>query len=382
MVQKIVFLMEDSYDEHPYDISHLLQKNNELCSMVTVYKNKITQYHVTKQWDKFKKLSNEYELIFTTPYTGSNISEYAPVSRSFFKLWEILHDFYKEILYSFSETPIKCLFIAEGPGGFAEAVIKYRETTSEQASLNDEYHGITLKSFNDKNIPEWKMQKDCMKKVKINYGEDQTGNIYNVRNIHFLAKELGQNSIEFITADGGFDFSSDFNGQEEQSFKLVLCEIYASLLLQKPNGTFVLKVFDMFHETTLKLIQLLKQCYETIYISKPLTSRPANSEKYLVCMNFKLDKDTKKVRSTLFQLIVNYSDEYIKNFFETIPFDINILTHLVNYNIYYTLRQIYYIERTIQYINIFSNKQNEDLMHKILDYHANKSKKWCIKYNL
>lgn len=382
MVKKVVYMMEDSYNCEQHNISSLLKHNSDICEMVTLYKDKITQYHVTKQWDKFKKLSNEYELIFTTPYTGNNISGYTPVSRSFFKLWEILHDFFIEMFSPLISTPIKCLLLAEGPGGFAEALIKFRQETSPETSINDQYHGITLRSFNDKNIPEWKMQKDCMKKIKINYGEDQTGNIYNTQNIHYLAKELGQNSVDFITADGGFDFSSDFNGQEDQSFRLILCEIYASLLLQKHNGIFILKVFDMFHETTLKLIQMLKQCYVNIYITKPLTSRPANSEKYLVCVNFKYNKVTQQIRSIIFQLIVNYSEDNIKKYFDSIPFDVNTLINLVNYNVYYSIRQIYYIERTIQYINTFSNKQNENMINNILTHHAKKSKKWCEKYNL
>ena len=379
MVKKIIFVITDTYGEQRYTVPFLLKKNEELSSMITLYKNKITSYHATKLWDKFKKLSNEYELIFTTPNTGQNISEYIPVSRSFFKLWEILHDFNVEIFESSISSPIKCLFLAEGPGGFAEAFIKYREDTYGSVANDDEYHGITLKSFNDKNVPEWKVHKECMKRMKINYGEDKTGNIYNVKNLLYLVKSFGRNSLDFITADGGFDFSSDFNGQEEQSFRLILSEIYAALLLQKHNGTFILKVFDMFHENTLKIFQILKQFYEFIYITKPLTSRPANSEKYLVCIKFRgCNKDCDEIG----ELLDNYSEENCKKFFDKISFDVDMLSSLVNYNTYYTLRQIYYIERTIKYINVYSNKSSDNSINTILTHHAVKSKKWCEKYNL
>ena len=35
------------------------------------------------------------------------------------------------------------------------------------------------------------------------------------------------------------------------------------------------------------MLYLLSNYYEKVYITKPLTSRPANSEKYIICKNFK-----------------------------------------------------------------------------------------------
>ena len=34
-----------------------------------------------------------------------------------------------------------------------------------------------------------------------------------------------ENSMDLITADGGFDFSYDFNNQETECVKLILCQI-------------------------------------------------------------------------------------------------------------------------------------------------------------
>jgi 23S rRNA U2552 (ribose-2'-O)-methylase RlmE/FtsJ len=376
MVKKVILMINDVDDAlvHHTDVSDLLEKNELLYKIVTEYKNKITHYHNNKSWDKYKKLSNEYELIFTTPNTGCNISEYNPVSRSFFKLWEILHDFSNDFFPS--NNPLKCLFLAEGPGGFAEALIKYR---IEHGYTADEFHGITLKSNNDKNIPEWKIQKEVMKRIRVSYGEDNTGNLYNIRNIHHLSNSIGRNSIDLITADGGFDFSSDFNGQEELSFRLILCEIYATLELQKEGGTFVLKVFDMFNHHTLKLIQLLKMFYTTMYIIKPLTSRPANSEKYIVCVDYSVNEELKLKIGNLVQ---EYDEMSVAEFFTHIPFDSEILKNLVSYNIHYTIRQVFYIERTIQYINRFSCKPNDPDMNGIINDHIEKSKRWCEKYQI
>ena len=51
------------------------------------------------------------------------------------------------------------------------------------------------------------------------------------------------------------------------------------------------KIFDTFMIPTVKLLFFLGCFYEEIYLNKPLTSRPANSEKYIVAKNFKgIDK--------------------------------------------------------------------------------------------
>jgi 23S rRNA U2552 (ribose-2'-O)-methylase RlmE/FtsJ len=389
MVKKLILLIneEQEQEESQSLVSHqeinnvnkLLEQNNMLYNTLKKHKNKITYYHNNKSWDKYKKLGNEYELIFTTANTGTNISSYNPVSRSFFKLWEILYDF-DDIIFGEYKNDIRCLFLAEGPGGFAEALIKYRDF---KGFTNDNLNGITLKPYHDKNIPEWKINKDIMKKIKISYGEDDTGNLYHFKNINYLVNLYSPNSIEFITADGGFDFSADFNSQEELSFRLILSEVLCAILLQKEGGTFVLKIFDIFNENTMKLIQIITEFYKSLYIIKPLTSRPANSEKYLLCTGFKKTENTKELIDQLISLVSKYSEENLNNVFSKISFKYSILKNLVLYNYYYNLRQIYYIERTINYINYFNEKKNDTLkMNEIMNDHIRKSKKWCEKYNI
>ncbi len=367
MVSKYILCIKDDDMTNQSLIPVLLYKNKLLHNILNKYKNKITDHYKNKLWDKYKKLTNEYETIFTTPNTGSNISTYTPVSRSFFKMWEMIHDF-KDVFDM--QDSMNFLFLAEGPGGFAEAFVKYRD------NVNDNYYGISLKSVN-KNIPEWKFQA----KLNICYGQDNTGNLYNKDNLDYLAENLPK--INIITADGGFDFSNDFNSQEESSLRLILCEIYAACLLQKHDGHFVLKIYDIFHEYTIKTICFLKQFYKTIHIVKPLSSRPANSEKYLVCCNFVGINDNLKV---LGDLIKNYNIPKLKDFFWNISYDINVLHKIVCYNLYYTLRQSYYIETTVQYINEFSKTfYDENVKNKIKEInakHKEKAIKWCKKYDL
>lgn len=351
-------------------LEHLLRHNLFLQHVLTKYKNKITEHYKNKLWDRYKKLANEYELIFTTPNTGSNISTYCPVSRSFFKMWEILHDFQTEMGLVRSR-PVSAMFLAEGPGGFAEAFVKFRE------GCGDSCYGISLRSSN-KNVPEWRYQQG----VTICYGADGTGDLYNRENLDYMADNLPR--MQLITADGGFDFSSDFNGQEELSMRLILCEIYSAFVLQDEGGSLVLKIYDMFNENTLKIVSLLNMYYESIYVVKPLSSRPANSEKYLVCTGFYMaDRATVQV---LGDLIAGYSEELLSAFFSDIEHDLGILNGLVCYNVYYTLRQAFYIEQTICYINDFGKNYHDERVRQqiksITETNRKKSLRWCEKYGL
>jgi 23S rRNA U2552 (ribose-2'-O)-methylase RlmE/FtsJ len=358
-------------------LTDLVEKNEALMKILTKYKNKITPYYNNKTWDKYKKISNEYEHIFTTPNIKSNISTYNPVSRSFFKMWEMINDFKEDVITS-ENIPIRCLFLAEGPGGFVEAVLKYRIN-----NLDDMYYGMTLKPDN-KTIPEWKLKKIDMSRINLYYGADNTGDLYNLENTHYLMNELGKNSMHLITADGGFDFSSDFNNQEDLSTKLIRCETYCALNMLADGGTYILKIYDIFSPHTLYLFTILKKCFKKLYIVKPFTSRPANSEKYLICCGYNVENGVNALPGLL-ELIQNtksYVEIVGKKKFNEI--DIDLMHKIVMYNMYYTSRQIYYIQRTIDLINLFQNKEKNDILtySDVVSYNTKKCKKWCKKYNI
>jgi 23S rRNA U2552 (ribose-2'-O)-methylase RlmE/FtsJ len=355
----------------------LLQMNDEMHNMIITYKNKITPYYNNKTWDKYKKLSNEFELIFTNPNTKTNVSLYNPVSRSFFKMWEILHDFKGDLLQDFIQEPsMKCLFLAEGPGGFLEAIMKYRN------NKDDHYYGMTLRPDN-KTIPEWKLKKLDMSVITTLYGADNTGNLYNLDNTHHLEQQLGANSMSLVTADGGFDFSSDFNNQEDLSMKLIRCEIYCALHLLKENGSFVLKIYDMFHHQTINIMTILKSCFEKIHIIKPLTSRPANSEKYLLCTGFNVQNGRDMIPYLRDIIVKRCNSPKKRDVFDNT--ELSLLSKIVLYNLYYTSRQVYYIQKTIDLINSFDliqtplrNKKYDELL--VMNF--KKCQKWCQKYDI
>ena len=111
----------------------------------------------------------------------------------------------------------------------------------------------------DESTPGWKKSQKFLKNNKnvfIETGADKTGDILVPCNYKFCSDKY-LNKFDIITADGGFDFSIDFNNQETISNKLILAQIIYALTLQKQGGSFILKIFDMFSKSTQDYIYLL-----------------------------------------------------------------------------------------------------------------------------
>jgi 23S rRNA U2552 (ribose-2'-O)-methylase RlmE/FtsJ len=366
---KTIILFDDHKNSHKCCAVFNIQMYNKLL----IYKNKIDQLPLPTLWDKAKKLGNDYELIYLPNKKNKydSIASYQPLSRSYFKLWEIIYDF--ELLNDSYNYTILCL--AEGPGGFIEAINNYRKKQNKIDTIT----GITLKSIN-KDIPGWKKSNKFLcanKHIKITYGSDNTGNLYNLNNIIYLKNN--HNNIDFITADGGFDFSNDFNNQEELSYRIIFCEIVTALATQKEGGTFVCKIFDSYTFITIKFLYLLYNFYEEVYITKPYTSRPANSEKYIVCKKFKTISEC--YLNLLFSYIKNWDDYYKNNFSDFLSFielpyiffkKINVFNNLLTNN------QINNIDKTLSFINI----EDDDLIESITNNQTNKALIWCKSYSI
>ena len=362
--------------------------NSRLNEILNYEKNKIsTYYNNNSSWDKVKKFSNEYEFIYTSSYANDykNISNITPISRSFFKLWEIINN-YNDII-PLNTQNIKTAHIAEGPGGFIECIYKYLDKYNIN-SIN-EIHGITLLS-NNKTIPNWKIKKNVINKynIHLNNINDGNGDLYNFNNLTNFMKSVKNtsdiyNCCDFITADGGFDFSGNFNEQEKDFIIFLICEIYLVLNLLKVGGNAVIKIYDIYSKESIKILYMLTILFEEVLIIKPLSSRPANSEKYLLCRNYIMNTEDFNKFNELFKNIILSKDlKLLKN--ENPPY--KFLKHITNYNKYYTERQIKYINKTIELINkINSNNEiiNERLFLKNI-YNLNKKYaiEWCKNYNI
>jgi hypothetical protein len=143
---------------------------------------------------------------------------------------------------------------------------------------------MTLKST-IRSVPGWRKSQTFLQRypdVHITYGADGTGDLYKLANQDVFTSESGGRTSDLYTADGGFDFSADFNGQENTVQRLLISEALAGLNTLKPGGTMILKLFDTKCRSTLEILWIVSSCFEKTGILKPSTSRPANSERYFI----------------------------------------------------------------------------------------------------
>jgi len=349
--------------------------NKSLSVFLGEVKEQIDDY--SNYWDTAKKFINPYEFIHTNiPNYNFSISKYKPISRAFFKILEIYNTFN---IIDKRKPVINSFHLAEGPGGFIEA------TSYLRSNKSDKYYGMSLIDDNNGSVPGWKKAEIFLKKNKnviIERGKDNTGNLFNAENYKYCYEKY-KNSMDIITGDGGFDFSIDYNRQEGLAVRLLLTQIAYAIAMQKKNGIFILKMFDLFLLPSFQIVYLLSTLYKKVFIIKPNTSRYANSEKYIVCIGFKHINTVDlvyKFYTILNQLTNTNFNETIINSILDFPVQEYYKINIREINCILGTQQIENILNTIKFI--INKDKKKDKIDLIKHQNAQKCIRWCVKNNI
>jgi 23S rRNA U2552 (ribose-2'-O)-methylase RlmE/FtsJ len=250
-------------------------------------KKRIEPLEANHSWESLKKKTNPYELVYTqeSQESPTSICILKPLSRSYFKMIEMLH-----VLKFFERLPktsqkVSSAHVAEGPGGFIEAFL---DKASDNRLLVSRSLAMTLKPTTN-HIPGWRRTFSYLQKhpeIKIHYGEDGTGNIYVPENQKSFVG-LCEQRVHLFTGDGGFDFSVDYEKQERSIYPLLVASAIIGIQVLLVDGVFVLKLFDIFSVPTHYFLRIVSLCFKEWTLYKPSTSRPCNSERYLLCRGFR-----------------------------------------------------------------------------------------------
>jgi len=348
--------------------------SNSLSHYIYEIKERIQLYD--QEWDIFKRYTNPYEYIHTNvPNKKKSISKHKPLSRSYFKMVELTNFF--KLLDKYGSDAISTFHLAEGPGGFIEALVHMRQ------NKRDKYIGMTiLDKNNDPTIPGWKKSENFLKENKnvfIEKGVTGTGDILSIENFQYC-HETYRSKMDIITGDGGFDFSGDFNNQENSIIQLLFAQVAHAIVMQKKGGSFILKLFDCFMQPTLDILAIVSSFYKKVYITKPQTSRYANSEKYLVCLDFIFDSTDEFMPHLLsaFEKMNSNKDETNMRFLN-IDLSNHFITRMEEYNSIFGQQQVENIYYTIYLID---NKGKQDKIDTLIKNNSNKCMTWCMKNNI
>uniref|UniRef100_A0A670YDG3 Cap-specific mRNA (nucleoside-2'-O-)-methyltransferase 1 n=1 Tax=Pseudonaja textilis TaxID=8673 RepID=A0A670YDG3_PSETE len=208
------------------------------------------------------------------------------------------------------ESSAELLYFADvcaGPGGFSEYVLWRKKWHAKG-------FGMTLKGPNDFKLEDFYAASSEL--FEPYYGEggiEGDGDITRPENIsafqQFVLDNTDQKGVHFLMADGGFSVEGQENIQEILSKQLTLCQFLTGLSVIRTGGHFICKTFDLFTPFSVGLVYLLYCCFECVSIFKPVTSRPANSERYVVCRGLKAGIE--EVRDYLFT--VNIKINQLRN---------------------------------------------------------------------
>jgi 23S rRNA U2552 (ribose-2'-O)-methylase RlmE/FtsJ len=341
------------------------------------YRNK-NFYHVTNPFEHTITNSDKDKLDITSYskmyFKIGETSKVPIVSRAFYKLWEML------VMFDLfpKSGPIISAHLAEAPGSFVQALIFFREKFYKSADYSkDEHYVISIADEGTAGVPSFK--KDFRAEYsRVKIYEQDGGDLTNTKSIDKFVKF--SKKADLITADGGFIWK-DENFQEQEAYRLVLGEIITGLRAQADGGSFIIKLFEMYTDITIKMISILSSVYKEVYVTKPLTSRPSNSERYIVCKGFKgIDPQVLKLMEELLERINSNESQgmFLSSLLPEYPIDTQTKYVTNVSSILMSNTQHESINKMITYIN--SGNYYGDQYHQYLEEQQKANDFWCATF--
>ena len=215
--------------------------------------------------DAKKKMGKNWDGYVFTPVPNV---KFRVASRAYHKLDEIIKTC---VLPDCASS----LHICEAPGGFIQCVCMNNPklekwcATSLQDNIKFEREYLN-------------MEKGCILDL------NENGNIL-LKEVRDNIKQNGK--FNMVTADGA---DPRHDNIETNNYELLLAQTDIALSCLEQNGTFVCKYFEGCNVQTQIWIGVLTNCFEDVSLIKPNTSRPTNSERYLVGKGFVKNLDIYK----------------------------------------------------------------------------------------
>lgn len=304
-----------------------------------------------KEFDSLQKLKDSLDKIKPeiikkyNPY--ENIGNSIFMSRAAVKLANIDAIFHLttnwggNLLPLRTDHPMYFCDLAGGPGAFSQYLL--------WRVINSVSYGITLKTENTSLVWNERLLSDI--RFHAETGQDGTGNLYNPDNWDAFYETVNKatGGAHIVVADGGFETKGvECARREFLTSRLITAECFLGVKLLRSGGHLVCKLYDTVTLYMQEMLYLMALAFEEISIFKPISSRPINAERYLVCKG-KRD-GTGKLIDYMFKILNQFSDEeYIDSFLSDKP-PKDFIAWWTRQNYLSIKRQEYYTERLLNQI--------------------------------
>ena len=307
--------------------------------------NKLVKYvksttFLGKKWEfGLRLILNPFEFINTRDIYYKDYKKYYnrynfkirenPVSRAYFKVVEIIRLFFGSV-----EDKKLLVSIGDAPGGFAQAMSHmYPNNNILTTSLT-----LGSESKNTKaGIPNYAEEVKNNKKIIIDYMIENDGDITKVKNIESFYKNMikkFKRKAFIVAGDAAFDFSIYPTKEKETvHLRLLTSEIIMGTILQEV---------------------VVYACY----LYKPLSSRIANTETFIICKGFKGIENSKV--NKLMKIVKDMDEKkFPTNIFSgNIPYDFESRIRLFNKGLLNIRRFVY--EQALDMVENIKNGINFD----------------------
>lgn len=325
--------------------------------------------YTTYQLDNYKSLgeyvSKKYKVL-------ENQKE--KVSNAFLKIYEMMCTY--ELLQK-DKKKLKSFHFCEAPGMFIIGLNHYIQTKTNITDWEWYGNSLTIDADNTALTDQYGLIKKNSNRWLI--GSQASGDIRDLENIKFFKEKLGE--VDLITSDCGISVDiSKLNQYEELIAETDFAQFINLLNLLSKGGSGLIKTFIPLElVSNVCIIYVLTQVFEKVYLSKPITSRPQNSEVYIICINYRgIDQQLLDKMKTLLDKKIHPKFDPRVSWIKNIPE--SFTKQLEDYIIDITRQQISYL------LNIFHFVDNSNELDKLTLLNDNKlkdmtNKYWCDKFN-
>lgn len=280
------------------EISSIRERLNEAKSQLDIYWTEAKRNpSAEKKWFAFQYIIDLYK-----PMRGEIEKKFnaSIVTNAWMKYWEIYSQY--ELITKRDHT-FNAFFNAELPGAALCAYNHYMKTMRPGIQFNWRASSL-LADTSDALGDNYGLYAHNKNKWLMN--EHNNGDSTVLDNLlDFVAQLSPLGGIDLYSHDAGIDVSEDFNNQELANAKIHLGCALAGFMTLRIGGNFIAKQYTFLETFTWNLIIIYAQMFSEFYICKPLTSRPYNSEIYLVGKGFRGMSDD--IRDLLVERLQNFN---------------------------------------------------------------------------
>ena len=231
---------------------------------------------LSKNYKKILYITHPFEILhikFKTNIINNTIVE---ATNAYMKMYEFLEFMNDYILkYLVKNKTLTMFDVAGAPGMFVIAANQF----CKKNSLKLDWYACSLER-NEVNSA----LKDTYKLYKTNPDRYISCDVTKESDIKNVLKITGK-KFSLVTGDIGTKHENYYILQEFEQLDLEWGQMITALNLVDKNGIMFLKMYTYVSQQNMYMLDLLTNYFETVYITKPKTSRLMNFESYILCVN-------------------------------------------------------------------------------------------------